>query len=382
MARSRGGRGGVLVNVSSGAATLGSPGEYVHYAAAKAGVDALTVGLAQEVAADGVRVVGVAPGIVETRIHEDAGRARPGRAGRAAGAAGPRRPAGRGRRGGRLAALRRGVVRHGDDAAGRRRPLRREPGPSSRRGSGQPARDRCHCRSRQVRVRRKVSSCESSARCSGSPPSCSSPPDTAACRPGGRRSARSLRRRGARCRVTRQRDPARRPTLRVRPQGRGPRSAGELEMPTSYPYQPELRVYPPNVPDASDSGEPALATTTSPRSSTSGWRRATGSPRRSSASRPQGRDLYLVTLTAPEHRRRDRRSRRAWREEIRDDPTARRATAALPRDYKPPIWFSANIHGNEWEGTDASMQVIEDLVEAPWPRGPRPAARTTASTSR
>ncbi len=70
---SYGGRGGVLVNVSSGAATLGAPGEYVQYAAAKAGVDALTLGLAQEVAADGIRVVGVAPGLVRTRIHEDAG---------------------------------------------------------------------------------------------------------------------------------------------------------------------------------------------------------------------------------------------------------------------------------------------------------------------
>ena len=70
---SYGGRGGVLVNVSSGAATLGSPGEYVQYAAAKAGVDALTLGLAQEVADLGVRVVGVAPGLVRTRIHEDAG---------------------------------------------------------------------------------------------------------------------------------------------------------------------------------------------------------------------------------------------------------------------------------------------------------------------
>jgi NAD(P)-dependent dehydrogenase (short-subunit alcohol dehydrogenase family) len=77
MGRSRGGVGGVLVNVSSGAATLGSPGEYVQYAAAKAGVDALTIGLAQEVARDGVRVVGVAPGIVETTIHADAGE--PGR---------------------------------------------------------------------------------------------------------------------------------------------------------------------------------------------------------------------------------------------------------------------------------------------------------------
>ncbi|MBZ5740705.1 SDR family oxidoreductase [Nocardioides mangrovi] len=74
---SYGGSGGVLVNVSSGAATLGSPGEYVQYAAAKAGVDALTVGLAQEVAGEGIRVVGVAPGIVRTTIHADAGE--PGR---------------------------------------------------------------------------------------------------------------------------------------------------------------------------------------------------------------------------------------------------------------------------------------------------------------
>ena len=68
-----GGGGGVIVNVSSAAATLGSPHEYVHYAAAKAGVDAMTVGLAKEVAADGVRVLGVAPGTVFTTIHADAG---------------------------------------------------------------------------------------------------------------------------------------------------------------------------------------------------------------------------------------------------------------------------------------------------------------------
>jgi len=74
---SYGGSGGVIVNISSGAATLGSPGEYVQYAAAKAGVDALTLGLAQEVAAEGIRVVGVAPGIVRTTIHADAGE--PGR---------------------------------------------------------------------------------------------------------------------------------------------------------------------------------------------------------------------------------------------------------------------------------------------------------------
>ena len=65
--------GGAVVNVSSAAATLGAPHEYVHYAAAKAGVDALTVGLAQEVAARGIRVNGVAPGIVRTGIHAAAG---------------------------------------------------------------------------------------------------------------------------------------------------------------------------------------------------------------------------------------------------------------------------------------------------------------------
>jgi NAD(P)-dependent dehydrogenase (short-subunit alcohol dehydrogenase family) len=89
MIRSRGGAGGVLVNISSGAATLGSPGEYVQYAAAKAGVDTLTVGLAREVADDGIRVVGVAPGIIDTTIHADAGE--PGRVARV----GPLVPLGR-----------------------------------------------------------------------------------------------------------------------------------------------------------------------------------------------------------------------------------------------------------------------------------------------
>jgi NAD(P)-dependent dehydrogenase (short-subunit alcohol dehydrogenase family) len=81
--------GGAIVNVSSGAATLGSAHKYVHYAAAKAGVDTLTVGLAQEVAARGIRVNGVAPGIVRTDIHAAAGD--PGRLARV----GPTVPVGR-----------------------------------------------------------------------------------------------------------------------------------------------------------------------------------------------------------------------------------------------------------------------------------------------
>jgi NAD(P)-dependent dehydrogenase (short-subunit alcohol dehydrogenase family) len=66
--------GGSIVNVSSRAAVLGSPGEYVDYAASKAAVDTMTVGLAQELAADGIRVNCVRPGLVETDIHASGGR--------------------------------------------------------------------------------------------------------------------------------------------------------------------------------------------------------------------------------------------------------------------------------------------------------------------
>lgn len=73
MSTRHGGTGGVIVNVSSGAARGGSPGVYVDYAAAKGAVDTLTVGLAKEVAAEGIRVDGVRPGIVDTEIHADSG---------------------------------------------------------------------------------------------------------------------------------------------------------------------------------------------------------------------------------------------------------------------------------------------------------------------
>ncbi|NML17246.1 SDR family oxidoreductase [Azohydromonas caseinilytica] len=84
------GRGGSIVNVSSIAATLGAPGEYVHYAASKAAVEGFTVGLAKELAGDGIRVNAVSPGTTLTDIHAAAGE--PGRPQRVAARIPMRRP--------------------------------------------------------------------------------------------------------------------------------------------------------------------------------------------------------------------------------------------------------------------------------------------------
>jgi len=73
MSTRRGGTGGAIVNLSSVAARLGGPGQYVDYAASKGAIDTFTVGLAREVAAEGIRVNAVRPGIIETDIHASGG---------------------------------------------------------------------------------------------------------------------------------------------------------------------------------------------------------------------------------------------------------------------------------------------------------------------
>ncbi len=73
MARKHGGKGGAIVNVSSIAAKLGGPGEYVDYASAKGAIDTFTIGLAKEVGPEGIRVNAVRPGIIRTEIHQSSG---------------------------------------------------------------------------------------------------------------------------------------------------------------------------------------------------------------------------------------------------------------------------------------------------------------------
>ena len=73
MSKKHGGAGGAIVNISSAAARLGSPGDYVDYAASKGAIDSFTVGLAKEVGAEGIRVNAVRPGVIRTEIHQVSG---------------------------------------------------------------------------------------------------------------------------------------------------------------------------------------------------------------------------------------------------------------------------------------------------------------------
>lgn len=133
-----------------------------------------------------------------------------------------------------------------------------------------------------------------------------------------------------------------------------------IEMPTSYPAQPELRVFPDNPDDASirrgvlpyDEIAPFLNDLMgkSDRVST-----------QVVAESEQGRDIYLVTVTAPETAE-ETAQQTAWRDEVKYRPLDAAVDEELLDGYKVPVWFNANIHGNEWEGTDATLAYIADLA--------------------
>ena len=73
MSTKHGGAGGSIVNLSSAASRLGAPGQYLDYAASKGAIDSMTLGLAKEVAAEGIRVNAVRPGLIETELHASGG---------------------------------------------------------------------------------------------------------------------------------------------------------------------------------------------------------------------------------------------------------------------------------------------------------------------
>lgn len=139
-------------------------------------------------------------------------------------------------------------------------------------------------------------------------------------------------------------------------------TTGAIEMPVSYPHQPALTVYPTPETDATRLNETIAFSDLAPRLN----ELMAESDRVSTqvvGQSTQGRDLYLVTLTTPE-RRSETRQQTKWREEIRTTPEKAARNTQLAAEYKTPVWISSNIHGNEWEGTDAAMQLIEQLAVA------------------
>ncbi|MET1133223.1 MAG: M14 family zinc carboxypeptidase, partial [Aeromicrobium sp.] len=139
---------------------------------------------------------------------------------------------------------------------------------------------------------------------------------------------------------------------------------GALAMPDSYPVQPKLKVYPDTNPDAADTGNLIGYDDIAPRLQ-SLMRASDRVSTQIVGESTQGRQLYLVTVTAPEDESQTAQQT-AWRKQIRTNPEAAATDAALEAGYKTPIWISANIHGNEWEGTDASLDYIEEIATAPW----------------
>ena len=137
-----------------------------------------------------------------------------------------------------------------------------------------------------------------------------------------------------------------------------------LDMPSSYPYQPTLRVYDHDPADKSYPAELSGYADLAPQLNDLMERSDRVSVQVVGES-TLGRDIYLVTVTAPE-RANETRKQTSYREMIQHEPRKAATSKKLKEEYKTPVWFSSNIHGNEWEGTDASMDYIEELATAPW----------------
>ncbi|WP_449282739.1 M14 family zinc carboxypeptidase [Leucobacter sp.] len=149
-----------------------------------------------------------------------------------------------------------------------------------------------------------------------------------------------------------------------------PTSGNTLDMPKSYPFQPQLNFFRDNP--TGPNGEPDYNTAVpklishpdiAPRL-TELMKKSDRVSVQTIGKSTEGRDLYLVTVTAPETES-FTAQQEAWRKKIRNNPLAAQKDSSLLAGYKTPIWISNNIHGNEWEGTDAALQYIEHLATAP-----------------
>ncbi|MBY8870228.1 peptidase [Micromonospora sp. PLK6-60] len=151
-----------------------------------------------------------------------------------------------------------------------------------------------------------------------------------------------------------------------------PAAAGPNEI-TGYPRQNVLPVWPDNPTDASipigvtpyDEIAPKLN-----RLQAASKRVSARVAGRSSG----GYDLYAVTVTAPETRQ-EARQQEEWKRLLEEDPVRARTDPRLLADYKTPLFVNANIHGNEWEGTDAALRVIEEYATSTDPAVTRLLAR-------
>jgi len=130
-----------------------------------------------------------------------------------------------------------------------------------------------------------------------------------------------------------------------------------VEAAQGYPRRTELRVYPENPADKSIKLGLAPYHSLAPRLNAL-QQRSNRVSVEIAGQTGLGRDLYLVTLTAPESPAETRRQE-AWRDKIENDPRAAARDGLLRIGYKTPVWVNANIHGNEWEGTDGALRVID-----------------------